>query len=47
VQEVFVLVKENLSGAERRRGPQAEKGARGKGRQPLSPPQHWRDPASV
>jgi tetratricopeptide (TPR) repeat protein len=38
VPEVFVFVKKNLSGAQRRTRPQAEKGVRGKGRQPFSLP---------
>ena len=38
VQEVFGFVKENLSGAQRRKMPAAEKGVRGKGRQPFSLP---------
>ena len=35
------------SGAKRGTAPQTEKGARGKGRQPLSPPSAHRNPASV
>ncbi len=38
VQEVFGFVKENLSGAQRRKRAAAEKGVRGKGRQPFSLP---------
>jgi hypothetical protein len=37
VQEVFGFVRRNLSGAERRKDAANEKGAWGKGRQPLSP----------
>jgi hypothetical protein len=47
VQEVFVFVKKNLSGAQRRTPPEAEKGVRGKGRQPFSPPQLSATQASV
>src|SRR5438132_254521 len=38
VQEVFGFVKKNPSGAQRRKRPVAEKGVRGKGRQPFSLP---------
>src|SRR5712691_10260990 len=47
VQEVFVFVKRNLSGAQRRTRPQAEKEVRGKGRQPFSLPSFGETPASV
>ncbi len=45
VQEVFGFVKKNLSGAQRRKRAAAEKGVRGKGRQPFSLPstgETWR-----
>src|SRR5882757_7215855 len=38
VQEVFVFVKENLSGAQRRKSAASGERGTGKGRQPLSPP---------
>src|SRR5712692_9628833 len=47
VPEVFVFVKRNLSGAQRRTRPQAEKGVRGKGRQPFSLPSFGETLASV
>src|ERR1044071_4895465 len=43
VQEVFGFVKENLSGAQRRKRAAAEKGVRGKAAA-LFPAQYWRDP---
>src|SRR5260370_41831578 len=47
VQEVFGFVKKNLSGAQRRKRAAAEKGVRGKGRQPFSLPSTAETPASV
>ena len=47
VQEVFGFVKKNLSGAQRRKRQAAEKGVRGKGRQPFSLPSTAETPASV
>src|ERR1039457_4656817 len=40
MQKVFGFVKENLSGAERRKSAASGERVRGKGRQHLSPPQH-------
>ena len=47
VQEVFGFVKKNYPERSGGRAPVAEKEVRGKGRQPLSPPQDSMAPASV
>src|SRR5882757_3748318 len=47
VQEVFVFVKENLSGAQRRKSAASGERGAGKGAAALVPAQHWRDPASI
>jgi hypothetical protein len=47
VPEAFGFVKKNLSGAQRRKAPVAEKGVRGKGRQPFSLPSTAEPTASV
>ena len=40
VEQVFVFVKRNLSGAQRRKSAGSGERGAGKGAQPLSPPQH-------
>jgi len=47
VQEVFGFVKKNRPERSAGRLPVAEKGARGKGRQPFAPPQHTESPSAI
>jgi hypothetical protein len=47
VRKVFGFVKKNYPERSGGRAPQAEKGVRGKGRQPFSSPQHKETPASI
>jgi hypothetical protein len=47
LQEVFGFVKRNLSGAQRRDDAASRERGAGKGEQPLSPPQRWRNRSGI